>query len=164
MEAFYSVGNTIVLFIVTATLKKIFSDLCGSRKKNRVNVNRTWAFRPVPRPECIEAILHEVGNFQGSLEGGIVCAACYMFRQSALRQNEDCRSNEEIISEVRYCIKQLKGKIDSISDSSNEACDEVALLKTCLYLGGIMLNEQAINLPQLISVLLQQICQIPTFA
>ena len=70
-----------------------------------------------------------------------------MFCQSALRQNEDSWSNEEIISEVRHCIEQLKGKIYSIPDSSNKACDEVALRKTCLYLGGIMLNDQAVTFP-----------------
>ena len=108
-------------------------------------MNRTWAFRPILRPECIEAILREVGSFDDSLKQGTVCAACYVFCQSALRQHEDTRSDEVIISELKSCVEQLKGKM--MHSCNEEVVDEVALLKTCLYLGGIMLNDQAITFP-----------------
>ena len=39
-------------------------------------------FRPLPQPECIEVLLQEVGNFEGSLSNdSMVCAACYIFCQ-----------------------------------------------------------------------------------
>ena len=116
-------------------------DLCGTKRRHRANVNS----RPILRPECIEAILREVGSFDGSLKQGTVCAACYVFCQSALRQHEDTRSDEVIISELRSCVEQLKGKL--MHSSNEEVVDEVALLKTCLYLWGIMLNDQAITFP-----------------
>ena len=108
-------------------------DLCGTKRRHRAKVNRTWSFRPILRPECIEAILREVGSFDGSLKQGTVCAACYVFCQSALRQHEDTRSDEVIISELRSCVEQLKGKL--MHSSNEEVVDEVAPLKTCLYLG-----------------------------
>ena len=39
-------------------------DLCGTKRRHRANVNRTWAFRPILRPECIDAILREVGSLK----------------------------------------------------------------------------------------------------
>ena len=37
--------------------------LCGTIRKNRASVNRTWVFRPILKPECIEALMHEIGSF-----------------------------------------------------------------------------------------------------
>ena len=106
--------------------------LCGARRKHRASVNRTWAFRPIPKPECIEALLHEIGSFEGSLTNSVVCAACYVFCQSALK-HEDARSDELIRSELKKQIEQLTVKLNNL-DHDSEVSDELALLKTSLHL------------------------------
>ena len=119
--------------------------LCGARRKHRASVNRTWAFRPIPKPECIEALLHEIGSFEGSLTNSVVCAACYVF--CALK-HEDARSDELIRSELKKQIEQLTLKLNNL-DHDSEVSGELALLKTSLHLGDIMLRDRAITFPQL---------------
>ena len=60
--------------------KEIECAMCGVRRKHRASADST--FRPLPQPECIEVLLQEVGNFEGSLSNdSMVCAACYIFCQ-----------------------------------------------------------------------------------
>ena len=64
--------------------------ICGVRRKHCASADST--FRPLPQPECIEVLLQEVGNFEGSLSNdSMVCAACYIFCQRTLSQHDDLR-------------------------------------------------------------------------
>ena len=70
-----------------------------------------------------------------------------MFCQSSLK-HEDARSDELIHSELKKQIEQLTVKLNNLEHGS-EVSDELALLKTSLHLGDIMLRDRAITFPQL---------------
>jgi hypothetical protein len=99
-----------------------------------------WAFRPTPKSDCVEALLRK-GSFEGSLANSVVCAACYVFCQSALMQHKDIRTDEVIVSDLKKKMEGLNDRVTNSDCSSKQVTDELALLKTALYLGDIMLHD-----------------------
>ena len=94
--------------------------------------------------ESTEALLHEIGSFEGSLNNS-VSAAYYVFRQSALK-HEDAHSYEPILEKQ---IEQLSVKLNNLNMVVRYINDELALLKTLLCLGDIILRDRAIIFPQM---------------
>ena len=64
--------------------------LCGSKEKHRAGVERRQSVRPLPQPESITLLLHEIGNFEKCLsEESVVCNSCYQFCKRLLQQCGD---------------------------------------------------------------------------
>ena len=87
--------------------------------------------RSIPKPDTINEILSEVGNFESFVsENSNVCSKCYQFCIQLIEEYSEMHADEHI-------LEALKVKRDELQSMISE-CDEpneLALLHTAVYLG-----------------------------
>ena len=123
--------------------------LCGSKRRHRVDSKVLWPFKSVSQPESINVLLHDTGNFDGSLTAdSLLCSTCYRFCQNLLQQcDEDFRPPESIVHALRAKVDELQDRLRQCSNVTHH--NEVTLLRTVIFLGEQMLSDQARTFPQL---------------
>ncbi len=129
--------------------KDVECAICGIKRKHRASTDTS--FRPVPRPECTEVLLREVGNFEESLsKDSMVCAACNTFCQRALSQHDDLRPADSILQALREKVDELKENLTQCKQSNDCSLrSDFALLSTAVHLGDLMLCDKAVTFPKL---------------
>ncbi len=92
-----------------------------------------------------------MGNFEKSLsEESMVCPACNIFCRRALSQHDDLRPAESILQALREKVDELKEKHTQCKKSNDFSLrSDFALLSTAVYVGDLMLCDQAITFPKL---------------
>ena len=130
-------------------IKDVECAICGVKRKHRASTDTT--LRPVPQHECIEVFLREIGNFEGSLsKDSMVCAACNIFCEQALTQHDDLRPAETILQALRKKVNELNENLTQCKSSNDSSLrNDFALLSTAVYLGDLMLCDQAVTFPNL---------------
>ena len=121
--------------------------LCGSKEKHCAGVDRQ-SVRPLPQPESITLLLHEIGNFAKCFsEENVVCNSCYQFCKRLLQQcGKDLRPADNRVYLLRAKVADIE---KGVSQCMNSVPDEKALLHAALFLGEEMLTHHAVTFPML---------------